>query len=119
MSHFKDAQSARIRLHARHTGEPLTRDLIDMFLEELYMRESDIHVAYAEGLADRKSGARCLCPRCELDFKRITGNEDLRTRYSLKRRDELRTHGLAESTIDRRIDEEIRAGAALRGSTHQ
>jgi hypothetical protein len=116
---LNESHMAIVRLHARHKGEPLTPDLIEYFCEDLVLNEAEIYRAYAQGLADRESGARCLCPRCELDFTRITANDELRSKYRLKRRDELRAQGLTESAITMRIDDEIRGGAALRGTTHQ
>lgn len=116
---MRDWQLAQVRLHARHKGEPLTSELIEWFVEDYSVNEAEIRAVYAEGLADRASGARCLCPRCELDFERITDHATKRTDYYFKRRDELRAQGLDEDMITRKIDEEIAAGAALRGSTHQ
>lgn len=115
---MNDSQLTVVRLHARHKGEPLTPDLFEYFCEFVLKDEAAIRTAYAEGLADRASGARCLCPTCQLDVGRISGNEALRGAYSLRRREELHALGMDAAAISRKIDEEIAAGEALRGSTH-
>lgn len=117
MSNIKEAGLTMVRLHARHTGDPLTRELIDEYLEGFFASETDIAAAYAQGLSDRAAGHRCLCPLCEIDANRLGDRERLRGQYARGRARELRATGVSEERIDIQIDAEIRAGAALHGSS--
>lgn len=118
LSDFAEQRLHRIRMDARHEGLPLTREAILSFVHEDHLDQVMVIEAHALGMADRQSGMRCLCQRCEVDFQRIETHQRLRTDYYLKRRAELLASGMDSAEIERRIDTEIRAGAALRGATH-
>lgn len=107
----------QIRLNARHGTRPLTRELIAMYLED-GLTEAQVRGAHAQGEADKAAGVKCLCRLCEIDRTRIVSHEKLRQAYEAKRRQDLAAAGVADKDISRRIDDEIRAGAALRGETH-
>ena len=110
----------KLRLLARHEGGELTPDFIQIWLEDnRHLTEQAVRQAFAEGLAERSTGMRCLCRQCELDVQRIQRHEQLRGEYGRRRWDELRAAGIDDLEIQRRIDIEIANGAALNGTTHQ
>lgn len=114
-----EADLMELRLRARHEGGQLHREQVQFWLDESPdLTEAAVRGAFAEGLADRASGVRCMCKRCELDHARIIRHEEMRGDYGRKRADELRAAGMNEFEIRRRIEIEIANGAALRGATH-
>lgn len=114
-----EAELLELRLRARHDGGELDPDYIRFLLEEnRHLSEQAIRQAFAEGLADRATGMRCICRQCELDVHRIQRHEELRHDYGRRRWAELRAAGMDEYEIQHRIDIEIANGAALRGATH-
>ena len=106
-----------IRLHARHSGEPLD---VDLFTEEGFypLDQAAAEAAHAEGLAARASGMRCMCRGCEVDGPRITSHERLRGQYERRRFGELTAQGLTDEEASQCIAGEIARGAALAGTTH-
>lgn len=109
-----------IQLKARHTGEPLTRMRLGLFMEgSPSLAEAEVRHAYQQGLVERASGVRCMCTQCEINRERIVLHEQLRSDYGRRRWDELRAAGIDDLEIQRRIDIEIANGAALNGTTHQ
>lgn len=109
----------KLRLKGRHEGGVLLPEIVDLWLEDHpYLTRESIRQAFAEGVAERDSGVRCMCTQCEVDRQRILHHEQLRTAYGRRRMDELRAAGIDDFEAQHRIDTEIANGAALRGATH-
>lgn len=114
-----EADLLELRLRARHDGGELDADYIRFLLEEnRHLSEQAIRQTFAEGLADRATGMRCMCTKCAIDQERILQHEYMRHDYGRRRWQELRAAGMDEFEIGHRVEIEIANGAALRGATH-
>ncbi|MDZ7863358.1 hypothetical protein [Acidovorax sp.] len=120
MSGIKEEALRRARLDARHELEPLDLQELQAYCRRNVVSADQVREAERQGRDLLASGARCMCPSCEVDLQALDHKERLRIHYAARRHTQLQAQGIDDHAARARtIQAEIDAGAALQSAPIQ